>query len=109
MYTKTQVGSILNLSRQAISYRMFKLGITSDKISDYELELIKKYEPNHRCRRVTFVKREALIWEYYTKTKHNQVPQVAKALCLSVGYVGNVISKIQKRGYILLPSKLNEL
>ena len=106
---KSKVAKYLNITRQAVSYRMTVLGITGDKVSESQLELIRNFKPNYAGRRVTHSKKEALVWEYYTKTKNNQIQQVAKDLGLSVGYVGSVISKIQKRKYILLPSKMNEL
>jgi hypothetical protein len=106
--TLTEAGKELNLSRQAIRYRMNSLAIYCNDITDKEFNQIKAFKPNISCRRITHIKTESLVWEYYTKSKYNEIPRIAKELALNIGYVGNVISKIQKRKYILLPSKIND-
>lgn len=107
--TITEAQKKTGLLRQTIRYRMTKLGIYEQNITDYNLEQIINFVPQPKSNRYRNANQEALVWEYYIKSKNNEIPTIAKQLCMSVGSVGYIISKIQKRGYIILQSKLNAI
>jgi hypothetical protein len=107
--TITEAQKETGLLRQTIRYRMNQLAIYTEDISEDDLERVVAYEHKPKARRYENANREALVWEYYTKTKNNEIQRIARALCMSVGGVGYIINKIQKRKYIIMHSKMNSV